>query len=145
MSFLPDTNYDGWRSNHYVVKGHLKNDTIFIHRKMYKRTLDNIELVYDCHCKGKKTASGIVSPSVSDKNKVYFDATKQAIVIDETLQNQSFTFELINMQGKVVCSKTNAENSSIGVSNLPNGIYLYRLLRNNGAIHAGKIMLRDTK
>jgi len=98
---------------------------------------------YTCECKGKKTASsGIVSPSVSDKNKVYFDATKQAIVIDETLQNQSLTFELIDMQGKVVCRKTNAGNSSIGVANLPKGIYLYRLLHNNGAIYSGKIMLK---
>jgi len=142
--WLSQHGYDGKRSNHYVVKGHLKNDSIFIHKKTYRRASDDIiELVEDCHCKGKKIASsGIAPPSVSDKNKVYYDATKQVIVIDETLQNQSLTFELIDMQGKMVCRKTNAGNSLIGVANLPNGIYLYRLLQNGQAIHSGKIMLK---
>jgi len=42
----------------------------------------------------------------------------------------------------VVCSKTSLGNSSIGVANLPKGIYLYRLLQNNGAVHSGKLMLK---
>jgi len=89
----------------------------------------------------KSTLSNIETLSLSN-SKVYFDATKQAIVIDATLQNQPLTFELINMQGKVVCSKTSLGNSSIGVANLPKGIYLYRLLQNNGAVHSGKLMLK---
>ena len=90
----------------------------------------------------KKLTSSNIETLSSDNNKVYFDATNKIITIDETLQNQSFTFELINMQGKVVCRKTNTENSSIGAANLPKGIYLYRLLQNGQAIHSGKLMLK---
>ena len=134
--------------NMYTVgEGYMKNDSVFVNYTQYNRDHTTPFFSFfssrECHCKGKKIASsGIAPTSVSDKNKVYYDVTKQVIVIDATLQNQSFTFELINMQGKVVCSKTIAGNSFIDVANLPKGIYLYRLLQNNGAIYSGKIMLK---
>ena len=88
----------------------------------------------------KKRTSNI--ESVSFNNKIYYDGIKQIIVIDETLQNQSFTFELINMQGKTVCSKTNLSNNFIDVAKLSAGIYLYRLMQNNKAVYSDKIVLK---
>jgi len=88
----------------------------------------------------KKLTSNIESVFFSN-NKVYYDATKQIIVINETLQNQSLTFELVNMQGQAVLRKTNIDNSTfISVANLPSEVYLYRLLQNNQIIYSGKII-----
>jgi len=120
-------------------KGHLKNDSIFIHYKIYRVNNNISELVTDCYFKGKKTVSlGIASPSVSDKNTVYFDVAKQAIIIDETLHNQFLTFELINMQGSTILKKTNI-SESINIAHLPSGIYLCRILQNGRVIYSDKI------
>jgi len=88
----------------------------------------------------ESTLSNIETLS-SDNNKVYFDATSQTIIIDATLQNQSLTLELIDTQGKVIFRKAGLSNkSSVSVVNLLNGIYLYRLARNNVVIATGKIL-----
>jgi|GEM_PF-1256909 len=88
----------------------------------------------------KKLTSNIESVSFSN-NKVYYDVTKQVIVIDETLQNQSLTFELVDMQGQAVLRKTSIDNSTfISVANLPSGVYLYRLVQDSQIIGLGKIL-----
>jgi hypothetical protein len=87
----------------------------------------------------KKVGTGIGSPSKSESNKVYYDATNRVIVIDKTLQNQFSTLELYDMQGKVILRKTDTGNT-ISIANLPSGVYLYRLLENNRAIYSGKIL-----
>ena len=86
----------------------------------------------------KKVETGIESLSF-DNNKVYYNAVNQFIVIDETLQNQSLTLELYDVQGKVILRKTDAGNG-VSVANLPNGVYLYRVLENNQATYSGKIL-----
>ena len=77
--------------------------------------------------------------SNSDKNKVYVDATRQVIVIDETLQNQSFTFELVDLPGNTILKKTNTDES-VSIANLPSGIYLCRILQNGQIIYSDKIL-----
>jgi hypothetical protein len=82
-----------------------------------------------------------IQPLSSDKNKIYFDAAKRLIVVlDETLQNQSLTFELVDIQGKVILRKTDIDSNFIDITNLSNGVYLYRLLQNNKVISSGKII-----
>ena len=88
-------------------------------------------------------STNIVLPT-ANQNKVCYDAIKQVIVIDETLQNQFLTFELYDMQGKVILRKSNISNF-ISVTNLPNGIYLYHLLQDNQLICWGKIFKDKTK
>jgi len=91
----------------------------------------------------RKKGTNIETVSFSN-NKVCYDAEKQVIVIDETLQNQSFTLELVNMQGKVILKKTNIGNSSsISIANLLGGVYLYRLTQNGKIICTGKILKND--
>jgi len=131
---------------HAAGEGYFKNDSIFMYFKRYDfRYVDNPDtavVVQECSCKGKKIeSSGIVSPSISNSNKVYYDAANQLIIIDETLQNQSSTFELMDLQGKVIFRKTNADYyTPISISNLPNGVYLYRLLLHNKEVYFGKIL-----
>ena len=87
----------------------------------------------------KKLTSNIESVSFSN-NKVYYDEKKQVIVIDETLLSQSLTFELMDMQGKVILIKTDISNNSVNIVNLLNGVYLYRLTQNGIIICTGKIL-----
>ena len=125
----------------FTGRGKIKNDSIYFKYVYGSFGYESFTLI-NCECKGEKIdITGITLPFKSDNNKVYYDATNQVIVIDETLQNQSFTFELIDMQGKMVCSKANSDHT-IDVAKLPAGIYLYRLLQNNGTIYSGKIVLK---
>jgi len=87
----------------------------------------------------KLTSSSIKILSFGNK-KAYYDEIKQVIVIDETLQNQSLTFELVDLQGKMILKKTDVGNTSISIANLPDGLYLYRLLKNSRIIYFGKIL-----
>jgi hypothetical protein len=79
--------------------------------------------------------------SYSDKNKtyVYYDATRQIIIMDETLQNQSSTFELIDLLGNTILKKTST-GESISIANFPSGIYLCRILQNGRMIYISKIL-----
>jgi len=88
----------------------------------------------------KKLSSSLESLS-SNKNKIYVDAIKQVIVIDETLQNQSLTFELVDLQGNIIWEETNV-GKSISVANLPGGIYLCRIWQNGRIIYSDKILRR---
>ena len=123
-----------------IGKGKIENDSIFFDfvEGLYPRDFSKVRL--DTYtCKGKKSASGIVSPPESVQNKVYYDSNRQVIVFDEILQNQSFTFELVDMQGRVILRKTNADNP-INIANLSNGVYLYRVMQNSQLICSGKIV-----
>ena len=86
----------------------------------------------------KQTITSNVEFVSLNKSTVYYDAIKQIIVI-ETLRNKPFTFELVNMQGKVILRKTNVCDT-ISVAKLPIGVYVYRLLENKQVICNGKIL-----
>ena len=85
----------------------------------------------------KKLTSNINIETLPFNNKIYYDAVNQVIILNKTLQNQSLELELYNTQGQIML-KTN--NNSISISNLPNGLYLYRLFLNNGELYSGKIL-----
>jgi len=143
---LNDNNFDilpqqfsgeeGFEPN-FIGDGKIRNDSIFM---QYHVGAENVIGTLICDCKGKKkNTSNIVSPLEPNKSKIYLDATKQVIVIDETLQNQSLTFELINMQGSTILKKSNL-SESINIANLPSGIYLCRILQNGRIIYSDKIV-----
>lgn len=120
-------------------KGKIENDSIFFNYVVHMLSIGDFSKfsLYTYTCKGKKSSSDIVlSPVV--QNKVYYNAARQAIVINATLQNRSFTLELLDMQGKVILRETATSNSSISVANLPSGVYAYRLLDGNQIISSGK-------
>ena len=126
----------------FAGRGKIENDSIFFYCVEGIGYVEDNVIFRSCGYKGKKkNTSNIVSPLESTKNKVLLDATKQAIVIDETLLNQSFTFELINMQGSTILKKSNI-NESISIANLPSGIYLCRILQNGQVIYSDKILKR---
>jgi len=91
----------------------------------------------------KKLNSIIESESFSNI-KIYYDVIKQVIVINETLQTQSLTFELVDMQGKVILRKTSIDNNDcINVANLLRGVYFYRLMQNGREINIGKLLINN--
>ncbi|MDL2230868.1 T9SS type A sorting domain-containing protein [Bacteroidales bacterium OttesenSCG-928-L19] len=71
--------------------------------------------------------------------KIYYDGVTQTIVFDETLQNQSLTFELMDIQGRMLIRKTGISNS-ISIADLPRGLYLYRIMQNNHCSVVYKIL-----
>ena len=90
----------------------------------------------------KKLSSGTDIESLSSgKNKVYYDDINQVIVMDEALQNQSTTVELIDLQGNAIWKKTNV-GETIDIAHLPSGIYLCRVLQNGRMIYSDKILKR---
>jgi len=93
----------------------------------------------------KKLTSPILTLNIDSmffsNNKIYFDEIRQVIVIDVIFQNQSLTFELVDMQGKVILKKTCiGNNNSISAANLPRGVYIYRLTKEKLVIYSGKIL-----
>jgi len=78
----------------------------------------------------------------SKSDKVSFDAANRKIVIDVSSQNHALSLELLDAQGKVLLKKTELSNKSfINVSNLSNGIYLYRLTSEGMVIFADKLLI----
>jgi hypothetical protein len=97
------------------------------------------EVVYELEIETIKKIETSIESLSFDNNKIYYNAVNQSIIIDATLQNKSLTLELYDMPGKAILRKTDVGNT-ISIANLPNGIYLYRLLENNRAIYSGKIV-----
>jgi len=115
-------------------EGKIKNDSLFLYYGVC-----GTQGCIECEVKGKKTNLSNITSAPADQNKVYYNVAKQIIVIDETLQNQSSTFELTNLQGRVIFKQTNIRNT-VSIANLPDGVYLYRLFLNNQEIYLGKIL-----
>ena len=70
--------------------------------------------------------------------RVYPNPAKEYIVFDITNISSSASVELFNLQGKMVMEQKLAEDKQLIISNLHQGIYLYRL-HDNGKIFRGKI------
>ena len=136
--------YESGEISGYISgEGYKKNDSIFINLKQYDydRWMDkSLVLSKDCHCKGKEMKLSDINSQTKSDNKVYFDATNQLIIIDETLKDQGVTFELTDIQGKAIFRKATVADNFINVADLPNGVYLYRLLQGNQTAYSGKII-----
>ena len=72
----------------------------------------------------KKIEEGIVVPS-KPENKVYYDVVNQLLIFDETLQKQSLTLELYDLQGRVVLKPETGR--SVSIAHLPTGVYVFRI------------------
>jgi len=121
-------------------RGKIENDSIFFDYILgdYDRYDDHKPTFENCYCKGKRIDVGIL-PIESNQNKVYYDATNQIIIIDETLQKEFLILELVDLLGKIVVRKTNV-NNAISIANLPQGVYMYRLIEDNRVICRGKVV-----
>ena len=118
-------------------EGNIQADSIFM---QYSIAAENVFGVLVCDCKGRKlNSSGTASRSESGRNKIYFDITKQAVVIDETLQNPSSSVELLDLHGKTILKKPNV-CKFIHIENFPSGIYLCRILQNGRIVYSDKIL-----
>jgi hypothetical protein len=121
-------------------EGYVKNDSIFIMNKNYRP--DNLSIEsYECICAKGEISSTSSTPNYN-KVQVYYNAAGQSIVIDlaQTFLNKNLTFELFDMQGRILLKKTFSGNHKINVSYLPKGVYLYRLSQGNEILSSGKIL-----
>lgn len=119
----------------YIVgNGVIRNDSICL---SYEYGRDNYD--FSAICDNCKEGTSSIVLQIANQNKVYYNAIKQEIVINETLQNQSLTLELYDMLGKIIVRQTNAGNT-VSIANLPNGVYVYRLLENDRVVSRGKIV-----
>jgi hypothetical protein len=126
---------DEWGTEYYLYgNGVIRNDSICL-----SYGYGSVYGFYtDVACDNCNESSNIVLLP-ANPNKVYYDAIKQEIVIDEALQNQSLTLELYDIQGKILLRQTNISNS-ISIAYLPQGVYVYRLLQGNQVICRGKVL-----
>ena len=119
----------------YLIEDEVEiTGTVTIHQDIYLEEFFNLEIITI-----KKLTSNIESLPFSN-NKVYYDKTKQVIVIDETFLTQSLTFELVDVQGKIILRETVTDNT-IHISNLLSGLYVYRLTKEKTVICVGKILI----
>jgi hypothetical protein len=76
----------------------------------------------------------------SEKNiRVYPNPAREFIVFDLTDISESAIAEIFDILGKKVLEQRLSENKQISVSNLPKGLYIYKL-KNSGIIYTGKIL-----
>jgi hypothetical protein len=113
-------------------EGKIRNDSLFLY---YSE--GGWFTVFDCFPKTDYVNTMFLSEA--NPNKVYYNAINQKIIIDDALQNQSLTLELVDMLGKVVLREINVCNS-INIAHLPPGVYVYRLLQDNQVICRGKVL-----
>lgn len=115
--------------------GNIKEDSIFI---QYTSATSSTTL--QCDGKGKKKVWGADVYSLKAKKyNVYVDAVNQVIVLDEALQAQPLTVEIIGLQGNIISQKTTM-GESVSIANLPKGVYLFRIFQDGKVIYSDKIL-----
>jgi hypothetical protein len=80
-------------------------------------------------------------PGISERKiSVYPNPATDFIVFDLTNISESAIAEIFDIQGKKVLEQKLSENKQISVSNLPKGLYMYKL-NNNGNTYTGKFLI----
>jgi hypothetical protein len=79
---------------------------------------------------------------ISEKNlRVYPNPAREFIVFDNLKISESATITVFDIQGRKVMQKQLSGNNQISVSNLPKGLYLYKL-NNGGTAYSGRLVKR---
>ena len=124
----------------FFGNGVIRNDSICIdYVRVEYNTVEPYSHLGTSACDNCKVGSSNIILTPTKQKQIYYDATKQEIVIDNILQNQSLTLELYDMLGKRIFRKTSVGNT-VSIINLPNGIYVCRLFGGNQLIYSGKIV-----
>jgi hypothetical protein len=69
-----------------------------------------------------------------------YDPAKEYIIFDLTNISSSAMVELFDLQGKKVLERKLTDNKQVSVSNLPKGMYIYKL-NNRDIIYTGKLII----
>jgi hypothetical protein len=132
----------------------IQDDVLFFEGVMYA-VGDEVEIIGVTFAKENDYATKYVELEIEAINKitnveslpinnfeVYYNTINQIIVIDGMPQNQTFTFELLDVQGNVVLREPDIRNKrSISVANLLSGIYLYRFIQDGHVIKTDKLLV----
>ena len=103
------------------------------------------KLVY--YKKGDETwGSPLVITSINqvlekEKNLIINNPVKEIILLNGEMIKHSCLFELVDLNGRVLLQKTvDTNNGIVNVNHIQNGLYLYRLIKNNEVIYKGKVI-----
>jgi hypothetical protein len=87
------------------------------------------------------TNTGIANLVVPQLIPVYPNPVTSAITIDESITD--FTIELFDVTGRRVVHEHTQSNNTLSVSQLPPGIYAYRITTVNNQVLSGKLVKKD--
>ena len=81
-------------------------------------------------------------PKIQDKDiGVYPNPATEFIAFDLTNISETAIVELFDIQGKKVLEQKLSENKQISISNLPKGLYMYKL-NSSGKLYTGKLAVK---
>jgi hypothetical protein len=123
--------YEGIGSSFGVIYAALKSDGDIIFKLLSCKDGDGTVLY--------QQSNNNVFVSNPNQNSIFYNAENHIITIKEPLLNQFSIFELVDMHGKIIL-RTNNVSNTINITNIPNGVYVYRLLENSRVIYSGKIL-----
>ncbi|MCE5347772.1 MAG: T9SS type A sorting domain-containing protein [Bacteroidales bacterium] len=84
--------------------------------------------------------TSIIDRTYEKDIRVYPNPAKEFIVFDLNIISESAITEIFDIQGKKVLEQRLSGDRKVGVSNLRQGLYLYKLY-NNGIIYTGKFLI----
>lgn len=100
-------------------------------------SLMGIVKLYYSNVEQKLAVNNITEASIV----VYPNPTSDFLKFKIRTPNDQFTFQMIDLNGKIVVSRQVNDNSSISIKNLPKGVYLYKLVLKDKVIN-GKVVVR---
>jgi hypothetical protein len=80
-----------------------------------------------------------LNKTTGTKLNVYPNPVKESVVFDNVNISESATIAIFDIRGRKVMEKQLSGNNRMPVSNLPKGLYIYKLT-NNGLTYSGKLL-----
>jgi len=85
--------------------------------------------------------TGINQILEKEKNLIINNPVKEIISLNKEMIVPPCQFELLDLNGKILLQKTvDTNNSTVNINHMQNGLYLYRLIKNNEVIYTGKVI-----
>jgi hypothetical protein len=79
--------------------------------------------------------------SEKKKNLIVNNPAGETILLNKELIEQPCLFELIDLNGRILLRETvDADNCTVNIIYIQNGLYLYRLIKSNQVIYTGKVI-----
>jgi len=95
----------------------------------------NVLFTTDC------SATALKPNKIFNKINIHPNPAREFIEFDLTNITFSAKVEFFDVEGNKVLEQKLSENKQISVSNLPKGLYMYKL-SNSGNIHTGKVIVK---
>ncbi len=117
--------------------------TVYKARAVYN-TLFNLQLIFDENCDAEISEAYQTgkhqnqTPQTPALTPPFFVKNDRVFLLGD---GNGITFELYDLTGKSINTQQNG--STISLQHLLNGLYLYKILRNNSVIYTGKLLINN--